>query len=95
MTNAFDIFEYVMLFSTSVLVYSYLVILESETLANIKLIVALLILIRLFLVTMGSWAVYVGLRRELDRILAVLGTSRKESSDSVPKMVSGMEDGEL
>ncbi len=74
-----DIAEFIFLNLVSMLSLSYLVILQNEAMANIKLAVALLILLKVTSAFLASYALKVGFRRELDKILKSLGTDRKKA----------------
>ena len=62
-----------LIFLGSTLIYSYLVLLDSDVLSKIKLIVTMLILARILLVLLASFAIHQGLRSELKKILITLG----------------------
>ena len=71
--SVFSVIEFILIFFGSTLIYSYLVLLDSEVMSKIKLIVTMLILTRILLVTLASFAIHQGLRSELKKILITLG----------------------
>ena len=71
--SVFGVIEFILIFLGSTLIYSYLVLLDSEVMSKIKLIVTMLILTRILLVMLASFAIYKGLKSELKKILITLG----------------------
>ena len=71
--SVFSVIEFILIFFGSTLIYSYLVLLDSEVMSKIKLIVTMLILTRILLVMLASFAIHQGLRSELKKILITLG----------------------
>ena len=71
--SVFSVIEFILIFLGSTLIYSYLVLLDSEVMSKIKLIVTMLILTRILLVMLASFAIHQGLRSELKKILITLG----------------------
>ena len=71
--SVFGVIEFILIFLGSTLIYSYLVLLDSEVMSKIKLIVTMLILMRILFVMLASLAIYQGLKSELKKILITLG----------------------
>ena len=75
-------------------IYGYLALFDSSYAPRIHVTILLLMLLRVVFVFLASYAIWIGLRRELSKTVTQLGTSIKRAK-SVREMVSSIQDGDM
>ena len=77
----------------STAVFTYLAVLDFEIAPNIRLVIIAFLVARLFFAFLASATVYIGIRRELAKILPLIGTDIREAK-TVQQMVVKIQDGD-